>query len=224
MTEKISKLKNSLEQIEGEITTLSTSVKDITEKDTELGTKVSNLQTTLKDLTEKGDTLTNDRDEKKKLYDDNEEKISDLKHTKMGLETEISKAELRLKELTTSIAQHETKLDGLKKDLVSAEDIYAQKVKTIEDEKNGVLEQTKNKEIQYKMLKLMLEEEYVKTNYYFVLKAMKQSGVNSLVKLKQASAVGGDEVTAVLKAMSARGVIDFDQASGKYTMKKEFII
>ena len=97
-------------------------------------------------------------------------------------------------------------------------------MKTIENEITEVNHQAESKENQYRILKILLDEDYVRTNYYNVLKVITQPGVHNHDKLQRASAVDMAEVKETLKGLHDLGVLEYNAGDGEYTMKKELVV
>lgn len=224
LNEKIKRLKSTLGGIENEINELVVSSEKVRSSNSDLDTNISTLKSDLEKFTVEFEEKRIELNKLNNGYSSNEEKISDLKHKKITLEGEIGNSERQFNQLSTEVANKERTLKELKDELVNAESLYEHKVKTIEDDINVVKSETVSKENQYKVLKIMLEDDYVKTNYYNVLKVVTQPGVDSLDKLQRASAVGMDEVKQTLQGLHSKGVVNYDPKSGSYSILKEFSV
>ncbi len=224
LSDKISKMNSILEILEQDISELMVDVEKSRNSNKELGDKIISLKTEYENKEVEFETKRIELNKKKSGLTANEEKISDLKHRKITLEGDIGNSERIFNQLQSDIARKERALKELKDDLVTAESLYEHKVKVIEDEIEQVKLDTINKENQYKVLKIMLDDDYVRTNYYNVLKVVTQAGVDSLDKLQRASAVGKDEVRETLQVLHTKGVITYDPKSGKYSILKEFVV
>lgn len=222
--EKISKFKASMDGIDKEIESLIEENSSVQKESSEMMTKLGGLQGNLSSLESTASTLSQEVEQKESKYSNSEEEISELKHKKITLETEIAKAELKSNEFNANIRKIDSDLQEVKDALVNAESLYEEKVKSIETEISDYTQKTTNRENQFKILKVLLEDGYVRTNFYNVMKTIGQSGVDTLDKLQRASAVAMPDVKETLVALSQKGIIKYDSSSGSYSILKELNI
>ena len=206
--------------MEDEINRLSTDKKSSETMMRETAGNVVNAKAQLTKITAEATLLSDKSDKLTTEFTSKEEQISELKHKKVTLDADIGNVELKNRELTSQIAIKVSELGNVSTELAKAEEEYDAKVKSIEDEINQTKSNLSIRENQSKILKILLDEEYIKDNIYNVMKTVNQSGVDSLEKLQRASAVSMPEVNEALKALNAKGVIEL-YATGNYKVLKD---
>ncbi len=216
---QIEKLKDYINRMDKGISNLIETHGKLADKKAEVDANHTQLDSTLKNLISEDENLTSKLKSLKEVYEANESKLSDLNHKLRTLDTEIGKEELRDKNLLQEISSLEMKIEEIKKELVNAEGLYEEKVKTIENEIKEIQMEKESKILQFKILKKLLEDGYIKSPYYETCKVLNQPGLTSVDQLIRASAVEPAKVRQTLEELANLGIVEQDGTT--YSIKKQ---
>ena len=218
---KVEKLKNVLSTLDEAVNTITDGVQGASTELNELKNTNSTFKSESNTLIEEASSLESKLKEKTDLITSNEEMISGIKQEKKEVDTQMANAEKSREELKTKNYKIEKDIETLRADLVGAETIYEEKVKSIEDEILSISNTKERERDQYKILKVLLEETYIKSPFYDVCKVINQAGMTSRDQLVRASAVDAKSVEVTLNELDTRGLIDYNVSEGTFSILKE---
>lgn len=222
LVSKISKIKSLLVSIENEVNSLNGEIDQTNLNIEEVKVKNTASKTELDTLTAEKLKLERDLSEKTTLYNTNETSISNLKGTKKDLDTKIYNETSKNEGFRKDIFTFDKEINELKQSLVDAEGLYQEKVKSIEDNIDSYKQKESLERDQYKILKVLFDEVYIKSLYYDVCRVLNQPGMNKVERLIQASGVGKDTVVKVLDDLDTKQIILYNTSEGEFTVIKDF--
>ncbi len=222
LVSKIDKIKSLLGSVENEVNTLTGEMDQTNLKIEEMKVKNTASKTELDSLTAEKLELERNLSERTTLYNANETTISGLKDTKKDLDTKIYNETSKNEGLRKDIFTFDKETNELKQSLVDAEGLYQEKVKSIEDNINNYKQKEGLEKDQYKILKVLFGETYIKSLYYDVCKVLNQPGMNEVNRLIQASGVGKETVEKVLDELDTKKIIQYNVSEGEFTVLKDF--
>ena len=217
-------MKDILANMSNEITSQEKQSVEISDKSKSIEKTVLELRNTKENLNDQTSTLMNELETLKGEFSQNESSLSEVKLKNSDLNSELGSLNLEQEKLINNIKQHTDNISDEKVKLQHAENSYSERVASIEKE----VEETKiiagNKGTEYKVLEKLVKDNYVTISYYDVCKVMTQSGVENLDRLVLASGVDKNAVIETLNDLHARGIVTFEDSSGKFTILKEFSV
>lgn len=222
LVSKISKIKSLLVSIENEVNSLNGEIDQTNLNIEEVKVKNTASKTELDTLTAEKLKLERDLSEKTTLYNTNETSISNLKGTKKDLDTKIYNETSKNEGFRKDIFTFDKEINELKQSLVDAEGLYQEKVKSIEDNIDSYKQKESLERDQYKILKVLFDEVYIKSLYYDVCRVLNQPGMNKVERLIQASGVSKDTVVKVLDDLDTKQIILYNTSEGEFTVIKDF--
>jgi len=150
------------------------------------------------------------------------EKLNQIGEKLKGLETEVSSEEQRERSNKENLTNQEIQVSKISEELDNSEKIYNDKVKPALDEFDLLSKENQSLVMQYKILRKLIEEGYVKDPRYEILKVLRQPGVDTADKLALSSGVDKGTINETLKELDGRSIIQYEESSGKYTITLEF--
>jgi chromosome segregation ATPase len=222
LVSKIDKIKSLLGSVENEVNSLTGEMDQTNLKIEEMKVKNTASKTELDTLTAEKLELERDLSEKTNLYNSNETSISSLKDTKKDLDTKIYNETSKNEGFRKEIFNFEKEINELKQSLVDAEGLYQEKVKSIEDNIESYRQKESLEKDQYKILKVLFDEVYIKSLYYDVCKVLNQPGMNKIDRLIQASGVSKETVEKVLDDLDTKQIILYNTTEGEFSVLKDF--
>lgn len=221
---RIGKIKSKLDELFKDLSSLENNKNSISKIYEDNKSKNENLLNNNEKMKSEDNELKSRIESLNKEITENENTLNELTNQRNSLDTEFSNTEQLEKETSSSITELENKLSKIKSDLINSEKEYEEKVKSIENEIEETKTNVVTKENQFKILKMILNEGYIKDPVYDVCKVIKQKGINNLNQLIQSSAVSPDIVKQTLIAMNDLELVDYNQSSGNYTLLKDYEI
>ncbi len=221
---RVSKLNSSLTDIDSEISTMNVSLQTVKDKVASYRKNVQNMESELANLTREEEEVSRNLELKEGMNKQNEDDKIELNIKKTGLEADITKSESVQRELAKNIEEKEKSINVVKEALLNAEKLYEEKVASIENEINDLATEIQNKGNQYKVLRKLIQDNYIKDSQYDVCKVLKQPGVDTLDKVVLSSGVDKNTVSDTIKELISRGVIAFNEGTEVFTMTKDYDI
>lgn len=221
---KITRMKDILNNMSSDITIQLKTNTELSEKSKSLEKTVSELRNKKESLNDQMNALTNEVISLKNDFSIDETSLNELKEKNSNLKTEKTSLNQEQDKLINDIKGHTDKISDEKVKLQHAEGLYSEKVASIEKEVNETKILASNKGTEYKVLEKLVKDKYVTISYYDVCKVMTQSGVDDLDRLVLSSGVDRNAVIETLNDLHARGIVTFEDSSGKFTILKEFSV
>ncbi|MHA2249462.1 MAG: hypothetical protein ACXAD7_03820 [Candidatus Kariarchaeaceae archaeon] len=224
LVDKLTKLTSGIDDINTEISTLKVSLDTINDKVASYRKNVQDQEAEQANLTKEHEELSRIHEEKNGIQSKQQEGLAEQESSKVNLEGEISKSEGIAKELRAKMETKEVEIKKVKKALLNAENIYEERVASIEREIDGLTTKIESQTNQYKVLRKLIQDGYIKDPHYDVCKVLKQPGVDTIDKLVFSSGVDKNTVNTTLEELSTRGAITIDKSSNTFSLTKEFEI
>lgn len=221
---KITRMKDILNNMSKEINNQMKISAEVSSQSNSLEKTVSELRNTKENLNDQMSVQSNDVDGLKNEFSKYESDVNELKLKNSDLNTELGSLNLEQEKLISNIKNHTETISNEKVKFQHAENSYTEKVASIEKEIEETSMIASNKGTEYKVLEKLVKDHYVSISFYDVCKVMTQPGVENLERLVLASGVDKNTVIETLNDLHARGIVTFEDNSGKFTILKEFSV
>ena len=153
---------------------------------------------------------------------------TELEKTITGQETDIKTKQKQFQEATATFEENNAKSDKLLDDIKMLEKKsldkqaeHQKKLAKLKKETEELAEKLARKDTTFKVLKKLFKTKYIKDPVYDLLVSLNQKGVESVEKLMISANVQKQFAIEVLKELSTIGIVKFDEATGKFSLKKE---
>jgi chromosome segregation ATPase len=151
-------------------------------------------------------------------------KINDIRRSLTETKDEITNAARDYQELDSQTVEKKRQLDRMKVDLQSVKKKHEQEIDSLKKQQEEAVNKSRSLETQHRALRLLMKEKAVSFPELKTIDVLRDQQTTTLEHIQKTTLSRRDEIESTIRALTKRGVVDFDPMNGEIKVRRSLDI